>query len=1146
MVTRSVSLDDKYDLSKDHVFLSGTQALVRLCLAQVARDAANGHRTAGYVTGYRGSPLGGLDQTFGKAKKLLGENVVFQPGINEDLAATAIWGSQRAALAGENKFDGVFGLWYGKGPGVDRSGDVFRHANLSGTAPLGGVLALMGDDHTCESSTTAHQSEFGMINTLMPILSPAGVQDIVDYGLLGIAMSRFSGLWMGFKLVKDTVESTASIDGRTDRLQIVTPDFLFAENPNIQPGFDALAEEARLHDVKLPAARVFARANRINPIVMRGGPSARIGLVGTGKSWLDLLEALAALGIDEVAAANLGIRVMKVGMPWPIPREDVTDFAEGLEKIIVVEEKRGLIEPQMKDILYGTANAPAIVGKEDELGHQLFRAPAALDANHVAREIGRRLAAMGADQVQAPLAELEALASRMKATTNITERKPYFCAGCPHSSSTVVPEGSKAGAGIGCHFMAIWMDRNTFGFTQMGGEGAQWVGEAPFSTRPHMFQNLGDGTYNHSGSLAIRSAVAAGTNITYKILFNDAVAMTGGQTHDGGHLTPAVIAAQVRAEGVKEVAIVTDEPEKYGRVTLHDVTVDHRDDIMDVQKRLAATPGVTVMIYDQTCASEKRRRRKRGAFPDPDKRVVINERVCEGCGDCGVQSNCVAIQPVETAFGRKRQIDQSTCNKDFSCLKGFCPSFVTVHGAKLKATTVPDMPEDLPEPVRPELTGPMGVLVTGVGGTGVVTVGAVIGMAAHIEGLGAGVIDMAGLAQKGGAVLSHIKIAPKPEDVTTIRVGPGDAQAVLGCDIAVAGSAKVLAAIGDNAKVVVNTHEQFPGDFTRNIDFSLPARRIVQALEARADTVSFNATKAATTLFSDAIASNMMVMGAAYQSGALPLSAASLEEAIRLNGAAVAMNLAAFRAGRLSVADPARFQGMLDAAAGTPLPHRQLPANAAERVAKNVASLTEYQDAAYARRFESRIEAVRAAATKAGIEGERLVDTVARELYKMMAIKDEYEVARLFVDGGFAEQLKSQFAEYKSLEFHMAPPIMSQTDHRTGRPAKRSFGPRMLKLLPHLARWRRHRGTWLDIFGRTAERREERAMLARYEATVDHIVKTLSPERADAAVALAGWVEPIKGYGPVRAENVKKALARLPELEAAYNDAPSTTRQAAE
>ncbi|MEM8665405.1 MAG: indolepyruvate ferredoxin oxidoreductase family protein, partial [Pseudomonadota bacterium] len=690
---------------------------------------------------------------------------LFQPAINEDLAATALWGSQGVHLSGENRTDGVFGVWYGKGPGVDRSGDALRHANLAGSAPLGGVLALMGDDHTCESSTTAHQSEFGMINTLIPVLSPAGVQDIVDYGLLGFAMSRYAGVWVGMKCVKDTVESTASIDGRIDRLAIALP-----EEPrpdaNIRPGFDALEQEARLHEIKLPAAKAFVVANRLNRVMHSGGPNAKIGIVGTGKSWLDVLDALDQLGLDEVGLADLGVRLFKVGCPWPLAAPDVKAFAEGLETIIVVEEKRGLIEPQMKDILYRTANAPTIIGKTDETGATLFPAPGALDATLIARQIGRRLPK---ERIADRLAEVEAMAERLAQTTSIAERKPYFCAGCPHSTSTNVPEGARAAAGIGCHFMALWMDRSTEGFTQMGGEGAQWIGEAPFSTRPHLFQNLGDGTYNHSGSLAIRAAAAAGVNITYKILFNDAVAMTGGQRHDGG-LTVRDVAAQVAAEGANTVAIVSEEPERYGH--MHGVSVDHRDDVIAVQERLADIPGVTVLIYDQTCASEKRRRRKRGQYPDPDHRIVINERVCEGCGDCGVQSNCVALQPVETAFGRKRQIDQSVCNKDLSCLKGFCPSFVTVHGAVLKKAAAPDIPHDLPEPERMPLTEPTGILVTGVGGTGVVTVGAVIGMAAHIEGIGAGVIDMAGLAQKGGAVLSHITLAPSREDVTTSRVGP--------------------------------------------------------------------------------------------------------------------------------------------------------------------------------------------------------------------------------------------------------------------------------------------------------------------------------------------------------------------------------------
>ena len=1148
---RTVTLDDKYDLSKPDVFLSGTQALVRLVMAQQARDRAAGHQTACFVSGYRGSPLGSLDMTFARAEKALGEHTLFQTGLNEDLAATALWGSQRAALNGENRYDGVFGMWYGKGPGVDRSGDALRHANLAGTAPLGGVLALMGDDHTCESSTTAHQSEFGMINVGIPILSPSGVQDIIDFGLLGFAMSRFTGAWIGLKCVKDTVESTASIDGRVDRLAVEVPDFTMpAGGLHIRTGFDPLGDEARLYEVKLPAAEAFAHMNGLNPVVVQGGRSARTGLVGTGKSWLDLLEALQILGLDEVACSDLGIRLMKVGQPWPLPRADVTAFAEGLEEIIVVEEKRGLIEPQMKDILYGTCNAPRIVGKADEHGAPLFRAAGALEANHVAVEIGRRIAARhsgrSAERIAGPLAEAEALQRRLAASESLTERKPYFCAGCPHSSSTVAPEGSRSAAGIGCHFMALFMDREIEGYTHMGGEGAQWIGEGPFVTRRHLFQNIGDGTYNHSGSLAIRAAHAAGITITYKILFNDAVALTGGQANEGGLDVPS-IAAQTTAEGAKAVAVVTDEPDKYNRVALpKGVTVHHRDDVVAVQEKLSETDGVTVMIYDQTCASEKRRRRKRGTFPDPDKRIVINERVCEGCGDCGVQSNCVAIQPVETAFGRKRQIDQSTCNKDFSCLKGFCPSFVTVHGAKLKAVEARAIPTDIAEPERAALDRPMGILVTGIGGTGVVTVGAVIGMAAHIEGLGAGIIDMAGLAQKGGAVLSHIKIAPARADVTTIRVGPGDAATVLGCDIAVAGSAKVLAAVRPNGVVVANTHEQLPGDFTRKADFSLPTRRIIQALRERAETTALNATSAASALFGDAIGANMMVMGAAFQRGGIPVSAAALEEAIRLNGAAVEMNLSAFHAGRLAVADPERFQALLAEANPKPLKHRVQPETLCARLERYRESLTAYQNPRYAARFDGRIEAVRAAAERAGVDPDPLVRDVADSLYRLMAIKDEYEVARLFTDGGFADQLRAQFGSWRALEFHMAPPLLSGTDPRTGRPKKRAIGPWLMKVLPLLARLRRLRGTPLDVFGWTAERRAERALLAEYEATVDRIATTLTPDRADAARALASWPKGVKGYGPVRAENTRLARAEKTRLSAVYDEAPVSVLDAAE
>ncbi|GAB5376316.1 MAG: indolepyruvate ferredoxin oxidoreductase family protein [Acuticoccus sp.] len=1128
-----VSLSDKFDLSQQTVFLSGTQALVRLVLAQRARDAAAGHHTAAYITGYRGSPLGGLDLQFGRARRVLGPDVLFQPGLNEDLAATACWGTQTPHLTGENRYDGVFSLWYGKGPGVDRSGDALRHANLAGTSPLGGVLALMGDDHTCESSTTAHQSEFAMVNTMIPVLSPAGVQDIVDFGLLGIAMSRYSGAWIGLKLVKDTVESTASIDGRVDRLAIRLPDGP-APDVAIRTGFSALEQEARLMEVKLPAAERFAHLNGLNRIVHSGGRAARVGIAGTGKSWLDVLEALDQLGLDEVALADLGVRLFKVAMPWPLPREDVHAFADGLDEIIVVEEKRGLIEPQIKELLYGTANAPRVIGKTDETGAPLFRAAGALGANHVALEIGRRLAARGAERVKGPLAAVEALEAELARTTSIAERKPYFCAGCPHSTSTTVPPGMRAAAGIGCHFMVLAMDRDHVGFTHMGGEGAQWLGEGPFSTRRHIIQNLGDGTYNHSGSLAIRAAHAAGVNITFKVLYNDAVALTGGQALDGG-LTVHQIAAQVAAEGATAVAIVSDEPEKYGH--LPGVTVDHRDDLTAVQRRLGETDGVTVLIYDQTCAAEKRRRRKRGTFPDPDRRVVINERVCEGCGDCGVQSNCVAIQPVETVNGRKRKIDQSVCNKDFSCLKGFCPSFVTVHGGVLKKAARPEVPEGLPEPQRAPLDGPMGILVTGVGGTGVVTVGAVIGMAAHIEGLGAGIIDMAGLAQKGGAVLSHIKIARTREEVTTIRVGPGGASAVLACDIVVAGGARVLWALTTSTTVIANTHEQLPGDFTRDVDFSLPTRRIIDSLKKRANTTAFDANRAARALFGDTIAANTIILGAAFQSGALPLSADSIEAAIRLNGAAVEMNLAAFRFGRLSIADPARFAAAVDAA-GAPLPADHTPpATGAERIARHAASLGAYQDEAYAARYTARLE--RLVAATADMDAEHLIETAAFELYRLMAIKDEYEVARLFSDGAFAEQIAGEFESYERLTFHLAPPLLTQPDPATGRPKKHAFGGWMRHLFPLLARARRLRGTPFDIFGRTAERRAERALLAKYEDTLDHIAKTLTPARLDEATRLAAWPAPVRGYGPVRAAAMARALPEAERLRAQYDAVPA-------
>ncbi len=1161
MALKSVSLDDKYDLSQERLFVSGTQALVRLALMQKARDRQAGLNTAGYVTGYRGSPLGGLDQQFTRAEKILKANdIKFQSGLNEDLAATALWGSQQAELRGEGRFDGVFGLWYGKGPGVDRSGDVFRHANNAGTSKHGGVLALMGDDHTCESSTTAHQSEFHFVDVMIPVLNPAGVQEIIDYGLYGWALSRFSGAWVGLKAVKDTIESTAIVDGRLDRVEIIHPaDFIMPPGGlNIRLGDTAIAQEERLQEHKRDAVLHFLRANRLNRLVTSGGPRARIGIATVGKSYLDVRLALDELGIDEVRANDLGIRIWKVGCPWPLETEGLRDFARGLDLIMVVEEKRSLIEVQVREELYGTANQPVCIGKKDESGNWLFPVKGALDPNDIAIALGKRLLAYGpiAD-IAARVARLEEAQKALAATQDVATRIPYFCSGCPHNSSTKVPEGMRAYAGIGCHYMVQWMDRETTGFTQMGGEGANWVGEAPFSKRGHVFQNLGDGTYNHSGYLALRAAIAARVNVTYKILFNDAVAMTGGQRHDGD-LTVPVIARQVAAEGAERVVVVTDEPEKYPAGTLWPagLTIHHRDELDTVQKELAAIPGVTVLIYDQTCAAEKRRRRKRGAFADPDMRVIINERVCEGCGDCGVKSNCVSVQPLETEWGRKREIDQSSCNKDFSCVNGFCPSFVTVHGAKPRraeaiAGRAGAWPE-LPEPALPQIHGTYSIIATGVGGTGVVTIGALLGMAAHLEGKACGMIDMAGLAQKGGAVYSHIRLANDPADITAIRVPARGADVVLGGDIVVAGTRKVLAAVKPGETlVVVNTHEVMPGDFTRNADYSLPTARIRSTISAAAgegNTHFVEASRLATALFGSSLAQNIFMLGYAYQFGALPVSAEALNQAIALNGEAVAMNQAAFLWGRRAAHDPAAVEALVapQNGAGAQSDARRLSQNLDEVIARRVEELTRYQDAAYAARYQALVTKVRRREAEAAPGRTDLTEAVARNLFKLMAYKDEYEVARLYADGAFLKQVASAFEGDLKFEFHLAPPVFARPDPATGEPRKMRFGPWMLRALGLLAKLKGLRGTALDPFGRSAERRTERALITDYERLMGEVLADLDGGNHALAVALASIPEKIRGYGPVKVRQLQAAKAEEAELLMRFRAPAPIRAQAAE
>jgi len=1146
-------LEDRYTLEGGRVYLTGIQALVRLLLEQRRRDRAAGHATAGYCTGYRGSPLGGLDQQmWAAAEQLAAHDVRFQPAVNEDLAATALWGTQQAQLDGEGTCEGVFGMWYGKGPGVDRSGDALRHANLAGTAPLGGVLALLGDDHTCESSTTCHQSEPAMIDAMIPVLNPAGVQEILDYGLYGWALSRFSGCWVALKCVHDTVEAAATVEVGPERAPVVLPADYRAPpgGLNIRWPDTPQEQERRLHEDKHEAVRAFARANRLDRVVL-GGEGARLAVVTTGKSYLDVRQALDDLGIDEVRAAELGLRLYKVAMPYPLEPEGALAACAGVERVLVVEEKRGIIEPQLKELLYGRARAPAVAGKRDEAGRALLPSAGRLDSNAIAAAIGRRLLAVAGDDeaLRRRVERIEQLAARVPEPPAML-RLPYFCAGCPHNTSTRVPEGSRARAGIGCHYMAQWMDRATARFTHMGGEGASWIGEAPFSRRGHVFQNIGDGTYYHSGLLAIRAAVAAGVNITFKILYNDAVAMTGGQPMDGP-LTVGMITRQVDAEGVRRVVVVSDQPGKYrdARDLAPGTRVHGRERLDAVQRELREVEGVTVLVYEQTCAAEKRRRRKRGRYPDPPRRVFINELVCEGCGDCGQVSNCVAIVPLETPFGRRRAIDQSACNKDFSCLEGLCPSFVTVHGAEPRRRTAgPEAlaVEGLPEPALPALERPWGIVVTGVGGTGVLTVGALLGMAAHLEGKGCSVLDMTGLAQKGGAVTTHLRIAARQDQITATRIAAGGADLLLGCDLVVSAGPEALRTVASGrTRVVVNEHRQMTGEFALDGDLRFPAAELRAALErgaGRERVEPLAATRLAVALLGDAIAANLLLLGYAWQRGAVPLSAAAIERAIELNGVAVEMNVAAFRWGRRLAVEP---EAVAAAAGleGRP-PESGEPAGLEALVAQRADSLVAYQGEALARRYRALVErAARAERERAcGLEG--LAETVARAYYRLLACKDEYEVARLYTDGRFERRLAETFGAVPRLELHLAPPLIARRDPLTGRPRKRAYGPWVLGALRLLARLRWLRGTPLDPFGYSAERRLERRLRRDYEALVEELCAGLDPASHALAVELAAVPLAVRGFGPVKARAAEAAEARQAELLARWR-AGGTGRPAA-
>ena len=1121
-----VSLSDKYDLSKKQVLLSGTQALVRMMLMQAARDKAAGLNTAGYVTGYRGSPLGAVDFQMTRAKPELEQaQITFQEGLNEDLAATALWGSQQAELRGEGKHQGVFGLWYGKGPGVDRSGDVFRHANMAGTSPLGGVVVALGDDHTGESSTTLHQSEWTMIDSFMPVLSPAGVQEVIDYGLFGFALSRFAGVWAGLKCIKDTVEVTSVINGDPDRLQFVTPEFDMPEGGlNIRLIDTPQAQEARIIDYKRHAAQAFARANKMDKRVL-GQAGAKIGFVAAGKNWLDLAHAMQVLGMDQEAAIAHGVTTYKVAMTWPLDVDTFAEWAEGLDTIVVVEEKRKLIEVQIKESLFNDRRGRQVLGATDAAGQILFPDSYALDPMVIAGKIGKILVAegCGSERLTGALQRIDEATHADNAPT-LASRLPYFCSGCPHSSSTKIPEGSRAYSGIGCHYMVQWMDRDTLGFTQMGGEGANWIGESLFSTRKHVFQNIGDGTYNHSGIQAIRAAVASGTTMTYKILFNDAVAMTGGQTNDGG-LNAARIVQEMRGIGVQHLAVVYDEKEDVSAAQFPDGTALHpREQLISVQENFRNLQGISVIVYVQTCAAEKRRRRKRGAFPDPSERLFINSSVCEGCGDCGVKSNCVSLLPLETPLGRKRQIDQSSCNKDFSCINGFCPSFATVKGGQLRRPVAQDITiPDLPNPKLPAITGTHNVVITGVGGTGVVTIGALLAMAAHLDGKAAGVMEMAGLAQKGGAVHIHCRIGKIPEDISAIRVALGECHTLIGGDLVVSAQGSTLGLMGPVGAAVVNNHEIITGDFTRDTGFRIPGADLELAIAARLNTrvALMNATKLAENALGDTVYANIILLGAAFQQGLLPLSEAALLEAIALNGAKVAQNQLAFALGRWSMVDPeiaTQFQ-------------TQKPVELDGESAR-LANLTAYGSGRSERYEQMSVQ----------LADVPLAAQVLQSYHKVLTYKDEYEVARLL--GETKERVAERFEGDFEIYYHLAPPLLSRMSP-DGRPQKRQFGAWFELASRGLARLKFLRETPLDIFGYTAERRMERHLIADFESLVARMQRDYVPEHHDIWLELMCLPQHILGFGPVKLANAQAMAKRRAELLAAIDQGHQSAQAAA-
>ncbi len=1132
VVDRTYKLDQNRTALTGRIFLTGTQALARMLVMQHVLDQSKGLRTAGYVTGYRGSPLAGVDTEMWRSQKLLTEHdITFLPAINEDLAATAVMGTQQVGTDPARKFDGVFAMWYGKGPGIDRAGDALRHGNAAGASRHGGVLLILGDDHAATSSSLPNASELSLMGWNIPIVHPASVDEYEEFGLWGWAASRYSGAWIGFKAISETVESGRSVslkglpafqtptDPPPDRalLEYRTDDFVSAH------------VDTRLA-AKLAALTEFARVNSIDRLVV-SAPAATIGIVAVGKSFHDLMQVWQRLGVDVAGLARLGVRLYKPGLTFPLALDRAGDFCRGLKHVLVIEEKASVVERQLKDHTFNWPDRPTICGKLDFDGRPLVSWIGQLGPADLAQALRTWLQAAAPELAQRIDLSSFARPGELSNEADNMRRLPYFCSGCPHNSSTKVPEGSKALGGIGCHAMATWMDRSTSGLTQMGGEGIDWVGRAPFTDMPHVFQNLGDGTYFHSGYLAIRQAIAAKANVTYKILYNDAVAMTGGQPVDGSIGVPQ-ICTQVSSEGAQRVVVVTDQPERYAAVSLPgDVKVRHRRELDAVQRELREIKGVTVLVYDQTCAAEKRRRRKKNEFPDPAKRMFINSAVCEGCGDCGIQSNCLSIAPLETEFGRKRSIEQSTCNKDYSCVEGHCPSFVTVLGGALRKGDPVSLPQEniessasrLPMPDLPGIDAPYDMLVAGVGGTGIITIGALLSMAAHLEGKGASVLDFTALAQKGGAVISHIRFAREPEDLHSVRLQWGQAKAVIVADMVVGVLPDVLGTLrpGGLSQVIANSYLQPLAEFTRAPDIDYHREALLAKLKHAAGDSNvdiFDAHSAAKSVLGEAIGTNALLLGYAWQRGIVPVSLEALLRAIELNGVAVEANKKAFAAGRLAAHDP-NWRQKLTARSEVvvQLTRRR---NLEQQIDTWRTFLSGYQNEKYARRYVEFVRKVEAAERALGATRRlELTESVARVLFKLMSYKDEYEVARLYARPQFMDELRAQFEGDFTLRFNLAPPLFARRNAK-GELVKQEFGSWMYTAFRVLSALRGLRGTPFDLMGYSTERKLERSLIGEYRHLIEGLLDDLSEQKMPLAVQIAGLPEKIRGFGHVKQRNL--------------------------